>query len=662
MHQPQLNLIVTTAALAAAAILPIPMLGQDSGSGAYSQRDRAQSLRRDVSFVDPPEILAAESAATGTLRVYEAVNQINGVQLRHRCYNGGLVGPTIRVRAGQSLKLLLQNDLQPEPGGGHASNVPHGFNITNLHTHGLHVSPESPADDVFREVGPGECFEYEFVLPPDHPAGTFWYHAHKHGSTALQLASGMSGALIVTGGADEINEIRVAEEKVMVLQQFTYTQQQGESASVDAGGLYYGTGDGDIVTAINGVVTPTIVMRPGEVQRWRLIHAGTSEVISLDIEGIDFYEIAVDGLTTGKIKKTNRLTLFPGYRSDVLVKAPLSVGRRLMYTKVRDADKSLRNELSERTNLLRIVVDGTPNDMALPTDEQLAVVAPFTDADVPPDDRIAHRRVLRFSQDGTTEFLIDGRKFDPQTISHLPELNTAEEWELISTSGVHPFHIHVNPFAVKPAEPDDPWIWRDTVVLRRGRPVTIRIRYTEFTGKTVLHCHNLVHEDWGMMQAIKIVDPADDAETPRLTAAPPWEALDSWGVRHSSDQYQGRRTLLVFHRGMECMHCAEQMQTLKQQSARFESLGIQLIAISPHLPGDPEVVQTLAEFPFPILVDADLTSFRRYRCMNDQAEPLHGLFLIDSANQIVSATRTETAVADPATFVSETSAFLLQGK
>ena len=78
-------------------------------------------------------------------------------------------------------------------------NNPHCFNGTNLHSHGLWISPTGNGDNVLLSINPGVSFQYEYNIPPDHPAGTFWYHPHRHGSTALQVSSGMAGALIVRG-------------------------------------------------------------------------------------------------------------------------------------------------------------------------------------------------------------------------------------------------------------------------------------------------------------------------------------------------------------------------------------------------------------------------------------------------------------------------------
>src|SRR5690606_36635892 len=98
------------------------------------------------------------------------------------------------VRAGEVLSVRLKNQLPVEKPEDHSAtlNTPNGFNRTNLHTHGLHVSPAANSDNVLLEVKPGEEFESEIAIPTDHSPGTFWDHAHVHGSTAIQVSSGMA--------------------------------------------------------------------------------------------------------------------------------------------------------------------------------------------------------------------------------------------------------------------------------------------------------------------------------------------------------------------------------------------------------------------------------------------------------------------------------------
>lgn len=124
-----------------------------------------------------------------------------------RSFGGCHAGPTLEVFPGNTLHMDLHNNLSiddpsclPNPPSG--LQLPPGvgcFNTVNLHTHGLHVSPAGNSDNVLLSIAPQTDFPYEVNIPSDHPAGTFWYHAHRHGSTAVDAASGAAGALIIRG-------------------------------------------------------------------------------------------------------------------------------------------------------------------------------------------------------------------------------------------------------------------------------------------------------------------------------------------------------------------------------------------------------------------------------------------------------------------------------
>ncbi|WP_342151520.1 multicopper oxidase family protein [Methylorubrum sp. SB2] len=230
-------------------------------------------------------------------------------------------GPTIRVLPGDTVRITLRNELPLEncvaPEGTH--NIPNCFNVTNLHSHGLWVSPTGNSDNVLLEIQPGNVFQYEYNIPADHPAGTFWYHPHRHGSTALQVASGIAGALIVRGTRKpgqngEVGDIDVllpngqderekAYEKVLVMTQVQYACrdangnievdsasqawlcQAGETGTVSRYDQF-GPGSWNTsgrYTSINGLVQPTLSMEPGKVERWRLVHAGVRDTISFEL-------------------------------------------------------------------------------------------------------------------------------------------------------------------------------------------------------------------------------------------------------------------------------------------------------------------------------------------------------------------------------------------
>ena len=124
-----------------------------------------------------------------------------------RSYGGCKEGPLITVSPGDELRVYLMNNL-PADDPSCRQNPPTGlslppgvgcFNTINLHTHGLHVSPTGNGDNVLLNIAPQTQFEYAINIPNDHPAGTFWYHAHRHGSTAVQVSSGSAGILVVRG-------------------------------------------------------------------------------------------------------------------------------------------------------------------------------------------------------------------------------------------------------------------------------------------------------------------------------------------------------------------------------------------------------------------------------------------------------------------------------
>ena len=98
-------------------------------------------------------------------------------------------------------------------------------------------------------------------------AGTFWYHAHRHGSTSSQLREGMAGALIIEGDIDQVPEIKVARDQVFLFQQLR---------------IPFDNIDKQLPTTINGQLEPVLILQPGEVQRWRLIHAGIDELLTME--------------------------------------------------------------------------------------------------------------------------------------------------------------------------------------------------------------------------------------------------------------------------------------------------------------------------------------------------------------------------------------------
>ncbi len=509
-------------------------------------------------FENPESIESQDGLLETTLEVKYAKNRIADCEVNLRSYNGKLVGPTLRAKPGDTIRIKLINNLPPQSNSSESNlisettpegceyqmatmmsnipNIPHNFNTTNFHTHGLHVDPNGCSDNILRVMKPKQKdgdpapeYAIEVKIPEDHPSGTFWYHAHLHGSTALQVSSGMAGTLIIEGGGlDEIPEIAEATEKVFMFQQIAYDR-NGEIENYDNFGVN-AWDDLGRYTTINSQIRPVIKMRPGEVQRWRFIHGGVKESLNLELRNnrdqITLHEIAVDGIALGKLDSWNNapIELEPGYRSDVLVQAqPLLPGQEsqeyILIDKPTSNQQSLFGKGEPGRILAKVIVEGKPLMMQLPNTDQLAEAK---QNDAPKDIRdyeiTGEPQKVVFSIDqepsGAFAFTVNGQSFNPQE-ERLLQLNQAEIWHLETDSKLnpdtpdkHPFHIHVNPFQYDRKDPHNKTerIWRDTLMITEGQPQTIRTRYTEFPGKFVLHCHILDHEDQGMMQVVEIVN------------------------------------------------------------------------------------------------------------------------------------------------------------
>lgn len=422
---------------------------------------------------------------------------LGGQNVYLRCYNGRPVGNTLDFRAGDTVRLKLTNNM-PFKGDfglctdvGGLENSPRGYNITNMHVHGLHVSPKPPSDDILLTVDNDESFQYIYDIPPNHPPGTYFYHAHVHGSTAIQVASGMSGCMIVRGELDDIPAIKAAKEVVLMIQ----TQRFDENGVCESFGIL----NNEDKTFINGQLNPVIRIKKGEVQRWRLCNASHMMPFDLKIASYRYTTtmpmtlLCRDGNPLKATKEIEQIRMVPGNRADILVKG---FDPGVYFLTGGDAAGTIATLIVEE--------DEVP-DMTLYAGD-LPQVPELTDIK---ESEVTFGRRLEFDFAYGThpKFTINDKPFSCDDAWKIP-LNSVEEWEVYNhTAYPHPFHIHVNPFQVVSGGNVDPGTWMDTLEFPAFERIKFRTRFLDFTGTFVFHCHNLMHEDMGMMQAITVFDP-----------------------------------------------------------------------------------------------------------------------------------------------------------
>lgn len=405
---------------------------------------------------------------------------VGGRLLRLFAYNQSVPGPLLEARPGDTLRLRLINRLA-EP--------------TNLHFHGLHVSPLGRSDNIWLHVEPGAEQEYELAIPENHPPSTYWYHPHLHGTAARQVSHGLAGLLLIRGEFDAIPEIAAAREHFLVLQDFD----PGPSGEVREPGMMeriWGR-EGPLIT-VNGQLHPEFEIEQDGWLRLHLLNASASRFYRLRLEDHSFWQVATDGGPLPAPIEREELLLTPGERAQIMVAGSRPGGAyrllSLPYNRGPGAPGST-------TLLASFLYRGqAKNSWKLPSF--------FTEVEPLPVPDTAPRRIVL----GQTmmpgfgmAFTLNGRPFVPGRTDGQAKLDTIEDWEFHNPTNMdHPMHIHTNAFQLLGPDTEPERAWRDVALVRAGARIRLRIAFRDFVGKTVYHCHILDHEDMGMMGTLEI--------------------------------------------------------------------------------------------------------------------------------------------------------------
>jgi FtsP/CotA-like multicopper oxidase with cupredoxin domain len=394
------------------------------------------------------------------------------------------------------------------------------MDMTNLHFHGLHVSPNAPQDDVITMMAmPGQSLRYVVNIPLDQPPGLYWYHTHPHGESYQQDLDGMSGAIVIDGMDRYVPEIRTMRERILVLRDHVVEGNDPASpelmrrVQLPAARCGQSTETPERIFTVNGALRPQIGIAPGERQFWRIVNASPDLYADLQVDGEQFQIVARDGMPLTFHNPNHRFdfaghTLIPpGGRVEAIVTGP-QLGARaslrsLCFDTGRDGDPNPAMVLADL-----ITIEQSDRKVSrVPVAAQPPIYKPLSPALLKSVENSASDFVVRFTED-KKGFYINGRKYGPMdppmtTVA----VGTYRHWRVVNdTLEVHPFHIHQVHFLVYSrngellADPE----WLDTVNVPVKGNVDLMMDFTDpiIRGVSLFHCHLLSHEDKGMMAKI----------------------------------------------------------------------------------------------------------------------------------------------------------------
>lgn len=407
--------------------------------------------------------------------------RVAGKEILATVYNGQYIPPTLVVSPGDTIELTLENHLAQ---------------TTNLHFHGMHVSPRGNSDNIFTSVEPGQIFTYVVHVPLDHDSGTYWYHSHDMNWGEEQVFGGLSGAIFVRGYKKALpREFASIEEDLLEFKDVQIEEENGEPAIVS------NNIDSNAPTTrlINGELNPFVFIRPGQTKLWHLANVGADIFYDVALEGSAWWVIAEDGHTVVSAYSTSHLVMPPGKRFDVLVQGG-KVGLQKLITRAYSTGPA--GDSYPQATLATLVTEGLPvKPFSLP------ITLNKTYEDLSQGEVSEERRLIFTEDPATNEFYINGRQFDPNRIDVAGSLGQIEEWTVINaTAEQHPFHLHTNAFQVikingKKQEVLSPI---DTQIIPVGGEFIMRVRWQDFTGIFPFHCHIMAHEERGMMGLVEV--------------------------------------------------------------------------------------------------------------------------------------------------------------
>jgi len=420
-------------------------------------------------------------------------------------YDGIFPGPTIVSRSGRRTVVEHRNQLS----------VP-----TVVHLHGGHTpaaSDGAPIDLVLpvngghdttpvHEGGVITTGRREYDYPINQRAATLWYHDHRMDFTGAAIYRGLAGFHLIHDDVEDALPLPRGDRDIpLMIVDRSFTEEGAlrypavdpmmrDQPGVDAEHMEGVLGD---VILVNGAPWPVLDVAAVRY-RFRLLNAANARGFELALRpspAAGFVQIGSDGGLLEAPVEHPTLRIAPGERMDVVVDfAEFAPGTELTLVNLLGSGST---DAVLRFRVTRRQVD----DTAVPA--RLSEVEPLqAPAEVTREFRFLRRRLP-----GGQGWSINGLTYDPMRVDAQIPLDRVERWRLV-TDVHHPVHVHLDAFQVLRRGPGGPGPydggWKDTLDLRGAESAEIAVRFQDFPGHYVLHCHNLEHQDLSMMATLAI--------------------------------------------------------------------------------------------------------------------------------------------------------------
>ena len=531
---PGLALLIKQSASSAACVKPstaekLSGLGWGIIEKDVSMMDIARELVSSESQEIPvPDVVRSTNGKLDITLVAAAASiMIYGENYNSNVYNGSYVPPVIRVQRGDDVNITFINNMSPtntKTGG--LANVTGPIN-SNIHYHGMVISPQEPADNVYIQVPSSNnqnptpvskhnfdfacqlpvdnpscqkkdsAYNYNWTVPANHPEGLNWYHPHVHGYVSPQIESGMSGMLVVEGLIEKHYPALADSKTKTFLLKSTPTKN------------------------INGMVGGHIESLPGDLEVFEIGNVGANSFFKFAIEDHDFLVLEHDGNVNEIPELVDGVFLPPGARAVVAVHITEKVGK---YNITSDAIPTVKSfDSNPKITLGILIVKGDPVDSSKLVSDITYGASQISDIHPRVKDlqnaKITGTKTIIYSAgndiNGNFAFMLNGSSFEANPLHvnvTLGNPGEAEKWTLINNSTeTHTFHIHQLDFLVTEIDGEDPDYkgLRDVIDIPPMGETKLIIPFDDpiMVGTFVFHCHIVAHEDMGMMAMITVNKP-----------------------------------------------------------------------------------------------------------------------------------------------------------